>query len=334
MISAFSPNSKRLFIVLTLFFMCLAGCTTPPTPSHLPHNAQESALIKPDLTLKMSDGALIPMRFYLPPPGQKIRIYILALHGFNDSRDGWEFLAPALTQKNIALIAPDIRGFGGTQPSIRWSSAKRLTQDVREETEWLHNHYPTIPLYLMGESMGGALALLSAQHNPYLSGTILLAPAIMELNPILDMALTLWDGITPDLLMTESDVPGHHIATDNYPALRRLYFDPLTRHDTTIHALYGLTKLMAKATSQTSKAPMPLLVIFGSRDQFVPRHAYVTLLQNLPKNARIDELDYSYHLLSRDKNGVSQDIISWLFTPQKFLPSGGDFAAASWQNIP
>ncbi|MDF7674330.1 alpha/beta fold hydrolase [Acetobacteraceae bacterium ESL0709] len=334
MIAIFAPVLKRPRRLAALFFfLCAAGCAAPPSPQTLPHTKEESAFIAPDATLEMSDGTLIPLRFYRATP--PLRGTILALHGFNDSRDGWEILAPALTRHGFTIAAPDIRGFGGVQPPVRWaSSTRRLINDVQEELLWLHRHDPEHPLYLMGESMGGALALLSAENTSLVSGTILLSPAIMKLPFPLGNILTFWNILTPDMVLTESNMPGHRISTANYRALRRLYFDPLTRHDATVHALYGLTTLMTEASGAAPHASLPLLVIWGARDQFVPPRTYNNLRKNLPQDTRFDLLDTGYHLLSRDQNRVSADIISWLLTPDKFLPSGGDFAAVSWDNTP
>ena len=44
----------------------------------------------------------------------------------------------------------------------------------------LHTRYPATPVYVMGESMGGAIALdLAARPNPPpIAGTIMLSPAV------------------------------------------------------------------------------------------------------------------------------------------------------------
>ncbi|MFT9297404.1 MAG: alpha/beta fold hydrolase, partial [Gluconobacter sp.] len=137
--------------------------------------AKETALISPDVTLSMSDGGHIPLRIY--PAAHSLKAVILALHGFGDSRDAWEFFAPPLSTAGIEIVAPDQRGFGATQDAGGWSSTARMVQDTREELAWLHGRYPDLPLYVMGESMGGAVALLLATNPPpELSGTILLAP--------------------------------------------------------------------------------------------------------------------------------------------------------------
>ena len=69
----------------------------------------------------MADGARIPLREWLPQG--KPRAVILALHGFNDSRDAWELPGPVFAQAGMAVFAPDQRGFGAAPMRGRWPGA-------------------------------------------------------------------------------------------------------------------------------------------------------------------------------------------------------------------
>ncbi|AAW61462.1 Hypothetical protein GOX1723 [Gluconobacter oxydans 621H] len=335
MIGSFPSVSNRLgrlsFGLLCLMTpLALQGCTAPHIPDLHP-TAQETALIPPTLTLDMSDGAHIPLRLY-PALTSSPRGIILALHGFGDSRDAWEFAAPVFTSQGFTLAAPDIRGFGGTADRGGWSSTARLVQDTREQVLWLHTRYPGTPIHVMGESMGGAIALLlAATDTPHISSTILLAPAALDIGQPWESILGGLDLLTPHWKLDGSAVPGHRVASDNLKALRRMYFDPLTLHSSTIHPLYGLTLLMQAAYKAAPRARTPLLIIFGGRDQFVLPPFTARLLRKLPPDTRIDELPGAHHLLSRDHRGAAQDAVSWLTDPDRFLPSGGDIAAAAWQ---
>ena len=315
---------------LTGPMVLLGGCTAPHMPDLHP-TAQETALIPPTLTLTMSDGAHIPLRLY-PADTPEPRGIILALHGYGDSRDAFEFAAPTFTSAGFTLAAPDIRGFGQTAERGSWAGRARMVQDAREEVLWLHARYPGIPIHVMGESMGGAIALLlDASDAPGISSTILLAPAALDIGQPWEAILGSMDLLAPHWKLDGSAVPGHRVASDNLKALRRLYFDPLTLHSSTIHPLYGLTLLMRAAYDSAPKARLPLLIIFGGRDQFVLPPFTARLLRKLPKGTRIDELPGAHHLLSRDRRGAAQDAVAWLTDPGQFLPSGGDIAAAAWQ---
>ncbi len=338
MISDFPMVSKRLSSLrhfLRLFpLYAAASCAHVPPPSHFRHTAQEAALIPADTHLTMSDGASIPLRFYPSPAPQKPCAVILAFHGFGDSRDAWESMAPAFNAQNILIIAPDARGFGQALAPHQWSSTPRMIADAKEELAWVQQHWPHTPLYLMGESMGGATALLLAAQpsTPSSVKTILLAPATVDIGQPLQTILDGWTLLTPNKRLTGAHIPGHRrIATDNLAALRRMFFDPLTQHGTTVEALDGLTHLMTHALNDAPSVRTPVLLIYGSNDQFVPPFATRSLLQRLPSTVRFDSIDGAHHLLTRDKRGVSDDILAWMNNPEAFLPSGGDFAATQWR---
>ncbi|MBS1049261.1 alpha/beta fold hydrolase [Gluconobacter japonicus] len=292
--------------------------------------AKETALILPDVTLGMSDGAHIPLRIY--PAAHPLKAIVLALHGFGDSRDAWEFFAPPLSTAGIEIVAPDQRGFGATQDAGGWSSTTQMVEDVREELAWLHSRYPDLPLYVMGESMGGAVALLLATDPPpELSGTILLAPAIMKIGEPWQTVLDGIDTVAPHWKLDGSAVPGERVASDNIHALRRMYFDPLTQHSSTVHPLAGLTHLMTAAFNAAPHVRTPMLMVFGGRDQFVLPPYTARFLKRLPAAVRLDEFPTAHHLISRDKRITAQDVASWILTSDQALPSGGDIAAALWK---
>ena len=73
----------RLFLIAGLLASCTGlpryGVELPPLPA---------GLLTADDVFVMADGARLPMRTWLPKG--EVRAAVLALHGFNDSRDAWE----------------------------------------------------------------------------------------------------------------------------------------------------------------------------------------------------------------------------------------------------
>ncbi|WP_240149367.1 alpha/beta fold hydrolase [Asaia sp. As-1742] len=316
--------------------LILSGCTTAP-PRHAPQpRGQEAALVSASMHITLSDGAVAPLRVW--PAKAPMHAIILALHGFGDSRDAWEFSAPQLAASGIETIAPDARGFGETTSRGRWSSTARLVQDAREEARFIHARNPTVPLFIMGESMGGAVATIlaadpqAAREGAGLSGVILVSPAIWRFDPFSRLVLQGLDTIAPDWVFTGAHVPGEHIATNNIAALRRLYFDPLTLHEYRLDTLHGLVELMAASEGQARNVQLPMLVLYGNHDQMIPAPPMASFWHHLPAGVRKDLIPGGHHLLLRDRNGrnATGDIASWILHPDQLLPSGGDAAAAAW----
>jgi pimeloyl-ACP methyl ester carboxylesterase len=99
---------------------------------------------------------------------------IVCVHGLTGSAVNWSAIAPLLTRR-CRLIAPDLAGHGLTR------SAGRGT-DVASNRVLLHRFIESVhagPVIVMGNSMGGMIALLEAGSAPLtVAGLVLVDPAL------------------------------------------------------------------------------------------------------------------------------------------------------------
>jgi alpha-beta hydrolase superfamily lysophospholipase len=322
--------------VSTIALALAAGLAAPmareppkPTPIAAP---------APDLIFTMPDGFVLPARQWLPPAGTPWRGVILALHGFSDSRDAWEYPAPGFAADGYAVFAPDQRGFGATADRGSWAGTQTMVDDAATIAATLRARYPTQRLILMGESMGGAVALcLAARPAHTADATILLAPAVWgraQMGAGLSAALAIANSVAPSWVLSGSQVPRDITASDNREALLALFNDPLTQRASSVHTLYGLVNLMDAAQAAAPALHGPVLILDGRRDQVIPPPATAALWAKLPPGVRRAFYLSGYHLLLRDHDRalVEADILSWLDTPESWLPSGADTNAAAWQS--
>lgn len=328
-----------------LLALALPGCTGLPRYG-VPLPPLPPAALQSTTSFTMPDGAVLPARAWLPPNTSQAaqpRAVVLALHGFNDSRDAWEIPAPAFTAAGIALYAPDQRGFGAAPGRGFWPSAATLANDAATILATLRARYPATPLYAMGESMGGAVLMtLEARPPthpnaaPSIDGWILLSPAVwgrQQMNPGISASLWLVSGLLPGLSLTGAEVPLKIQASDNRDALIRLARDPLTIRCTRLDAIRGLTDLMDDAQTAAPNLRAPTLILYGARDMLVPEDATARAWSRLPPTARTAYYPNGYHLLlrDRDRQAPTNDVIAWITNPTTFLPSGADIAAAAWR---
>lgn len=313
---------------------CLGSCIAASPVSRPPL----AAFPKPDMVFHMRDGFALPARLWQPPAGTQGRGIILALHGFTDSRDAWEYPAPGFADAGYTVIAPDQRGFGATADRGRWAGMGTMLGDVADLAAQLRARYPGQRLILMGESMGGALALCQAARAPGTADAyVLLSPAVWgrgQMPVTLRSALWAADLVAPGWRLTGNEVPLDIAASDNREALIRLSRDPLTLHGATVAMLDGLVDLMGAAQAAAPTLPPNTLVLDGRRDQVVPPPATASLWSRLPGTVRRGFYLSGFHLLLRDTDRalVEADILSWLADPQAWLPSGADINAAAWQS--
>ena len=281
----------------------------------------------------MDDGYRLPMRRW-GSENDAVAI-LLAIHGFNDYSNAFSGLGTRLAPRGLLTYAYDQRGFGDTTQRGHWAGTKRLIQDLRQVAALLRRRHPGLPLYLLGESMGGAVILAAATHSTTADGFILLAPAVWSrdsMNPLL--RLTLWVGThtLPGLKLTGEGIDIQ--PSDNLPMLRAFSADPLVIKATRIDALWGITNLMDNAKRSAGGLRGPVLLLYGEHDDIIPAHAFCDLLDAMPDRiagTRLVLYRDGWHMLARDLQGeqVIDDIGAWLSDVGSPLPSEEETHATS-----
>ncbi|MEA2729540.1 MAG: acylglycerol lipase [Acetobacteraceae bacterium] len=340
------PASILLAAVL-LVPILLTGCVgriAPPGPTvEIPTETADSFV--------MPDGTALPYRVWLPAgmaagggggggtPARHSGVpstIILALHGMNDSRDAWEYPAPALAAAGIAVFSPDLRGFGATGTRGLWPGTAGLTSDVRVMVRLLRARYPGAKCYLMAESMGAAalMVLATEPKPPPVDGYVLIAPAIWgraEMNLLMRATLWFFDHTMPGLTLSGGGFV-KVTASDNRQALIRLSTDPLTIHETRVDAIKGLVDLMDQAHAAAPHFHARALFMYGGHDELIPARATAATWRALPPGPDRAFYPDGYHLLLRDKGRevAIGDILAWMRNPDAPLPSGAEDAAREW----
>jgi acylglycerol lipase len=277
-----------------------------------------------------TDGTRLPLRKWLPRG--PVTAVVLALHGFGDYSRAFEMPAARWAAQGIATYAFDQRGFGGApQPGV-WAGEAWLAADAVAASRILRARYPGRPLYLLGESMGAAVAILAAtgaideaaagpRGAPVaaVDGVVLSAPAIwgrttMEVLP----RLALFAGVRlfPQTLLTGKGL--RILASDNLPMLRELARDPLVLKGARIETIYGLVDLMDDAFAAAPLLDAPLLLLYGAHDEVIPRRPIAEFVARLPPDSdhrrRLAYYRKGYHMLLRDLEGamVAGDVAGWI----------------------
>jgi alpha-beta hydrolase superfamily lysophospholipase len=323
-------NSKILALGAAL---TLGGCAVPEVISAGP-SRMEPIIV--DEALRVSDGAELPLQVWLPaePP----TAVVLALHGFNDYANFFAAAGAYLTGRGIASYAYDQRGFGRAPNRGLWAGEAALIEDLRAAVRALRRQHPRLPLYLLGESMGGAVAMVALTDSdaPEVDGVILVAPAVWgrETMPWLQTA-SLWVAAHT---LPELKLSGRGLGvrpSDNREMLRALGRDPWIIKETRVDSLYGLVGLMDRALAASGRLPAPALILYGRRDELVPAEPIRKMLERLPAGGsdryRVAIYEQGYHMLLRDLQAEAAwaDIAVWIADDKAPLPSGADRAATA-----
>ncbi|HEX9488946.1 MAG TPA: alpha/beta hydrolase [Stellaceae bacterium] len=292
-----------------------------------------------DNVLIAADGTPLPLRVWLPQG--KPKAVILALHGFNDYSNAFTDPAEAWAKDGIATYAYDQRGFGEAPQHGRWPGERQLTDDLATASRLLHARHPGVPLYLLGESMGGAVIIAAVTGAagtppPAADGIILTAPAVWgrdTMNVFERAALWTGDALFPGMTLTGRGLKIK--PSDNIEMLRGLSRDPLVIKETRVDTIKGLVDLMDTALAAAPAVTAPMLLLAGDRDEVVPPGATRLWIDHLPYQARMTRrialYAEGYHMLLRDLEAplVLHDVESWIADHRAPLPSGADRRASA-----
>ncbi|MGH7089855.1 MAG: lysophospholipase, partial [Stellaceae bacterium] len=335
---------QKLGVLWAIIALSAAGCAptiSPDAPPRAIGTASAATDPVPHFTadrLVTADGMSLPLRKWLPD-GEP-RAVILALHGFNDYSHAFAGPGKTWAKDGIATYAYDQVGFGAAPERGLWPGREVLAADAEAACRILRRRYPGVPLYLLGESMGGGVAILAMTGGggtpaPPVDGVILAAPAVWgraTMGFLPRAALWLAVRLAPGWTLTGQSL--HVLASDNIPMLRALARDPLVIKATRIETVYGLVNLMDAALAAAPKLRVPLLVMYGADDQIIPHAATLRFVHELPRDPRARRslafYTHGYHMLLRDREGpmVVADVAGWVLDPVAPLVSGADRGTA------
>ena len=322
---------KGLLAALMAVILFAAACAPIVRPPGEPINRP---LLAGDF-FHTADGLVLPVKSWRPqkdPP----RAVLIALHGFNDYSNFFAAPGTFLATRGIASYAYDQRGFGAAPGHGLWPGIDALIADLKTFAGLVRDRHPGTPIYLLGESMGGAVIMVAIADGdaPEADGIILAAPAVWgRVTMPWYQRLALWIGVR---LMPGAEVTGQGLKitpSDNIEMLKALGRDPLVIKATRVDAIYGLTNLMDRALELSARLKGPALILYGQKDEIIPRKPTQIMLDRLPAavsgGPRLAVYENGFHMLLRDLQAETLwwDIAHWIIDPVSPLPSGAEKGA-------
>ena len=288
-----------------------------------------------------ADGVRLAERRWRPDG--EVTGTIQLVHGLSEHAGRYERLAGALTARGLAVAALDQRGHGRTAESTgpgafgEGAGSDAVLDDVRDLGERLAADHPGVPRFLLGHSLGSAVALASAARDGagldglVLSGPLGTAPGLAAAVPELQAAVAAGMGDQPMAVLGAFNAPFEPARTPydwltRDPAEVDAYLaDPLCGDDMPPTYGYGagMFELIARSASPESldRLPpgLPVLVLSGSRDPVGGEEAeYVTALAELLRERGLSVEQHVYpdarHEVFNETNRdeVTADLLAWL----------------------
>ncbi|OLL75402.1 putative Lysophospholipase, Monoglyceride lipase [Pseudonocardia sp. Ae168_Ps1] len=202
------------------------------------------------------------------PPGDVAGVLLLS-HGIGEHSGRYGTVVDTLRPDGWAVYGLDHRGHGrsgGTRVHVR--RYDDLLQDFETFRREIVARHPGVPVYLLGHSLGGQIALAYAlRHQDRLDGLALSAPALASdtvpapLVPVLSLVARVLPTVRPVGIDT-SAISSDPAVVDAYEA------DPLVHHGKPTLALgAAVYAQMDDLPPRAAELRLPLLVQHGTADR-------------------------------------------------------------------
>ena len=255
-------------------------------------------------------------------PKEKPRAIVLLAHGTVLHSGFYAPWASELTKHGYAVFGIDLRGWGQSQGYGRRGNVSNYDDYVEDLTlarREIRRRFPNIPVYLQGESLGGAVVLMShIMDKVTADGLILNAPAV-KINPLTQWSL--WGNAQVAKVMPELPVLPlfksltGFVLTDPQ-AKERFWSDPLTTQQALgAGFVVGLQDATERLQLNVNNVRAPMLIIQGTKDHIIPQSSSEFLMKTAQRNDKTLRIIEGLHhstLHDTQKQKVWDDTIAWL----------------------
>jgi alpha-beta hydrolase superfamily lysophospholipase len=250
------------------------------------------------------------------PPGT-LRGVVSLVHGLGEHSGRYQHVADTLNEAGFGLVGFDLPGHGRSAGTRGHAAYAEVIEDIDCLLKETARRYPSLPHFLYGHSLGGALVLyFCLKRHPDLKGVIASSPGLAVGDPVPPAKLLLakvMARLAPSFTI-ENGLDVNNLSHD--PAVIHAYQnDPLVH--TKISTRLGLDLLTSGAwiLEQAPRFPLPLLLIQGSGDHLVSPQTNTAFAKAVPQDKityKIWEGQYHETHNEPEKQQALQYIIGWL----------------------
>jgi acylglycerol lipase len=266
------------------------------------------------------DGTKLSYRIWKPTLGDS-SANVALLHGLGIHGGRYAHLAARLLDQGQTVYALDLRGHGlSGGPRGQLGDERTLLSDIDAFLRVIEPDEKASRLCLLGESMGGLLALATTARNRNLvKKLVLLAPAlrphrrqVLSREALSDLFLTSLRNRTISFSLTGWRLESTARLPSHIEETRR---DPLTLRSIDWRYACTLAKIGWNWSRYPEAIACPALILMGTNDLVVDSGSVVSLYRKLKSNSRkLEFLDGAYHALLWDTHveQVLSSVSAWL----------------------
>mmetsp|Transcript_36861 Transcript_36861/g.92389 ORF Transcript_36861/g.92389 Transcript_36861/m.92389 type:complete len:379 (-) Transcript_36861:580-1716(-) len=268
-------------------------------------------------------GPWLHARSWGPASGTEASAAVLLVHGYaeHSSRPGYDEFARYLVRElGVRVYTFDNRGFGLSQGERAFAvSYEEWVHDAKRVFELMAPK--TVPRFVIGHSLGGAMALclaMECEHKP--TGVVLTGPAIVPdpeiASPLLVSISSAFSWAVPKLVLPGAGALDPEAVCRDPEVVIHIRNDPLYYHSS-MKARTGAEclRMMSHIRDHLQQITFPFLTCHGMDDRVTLMEGSQLLYDGAASSDRAIKLYQGlYHELLNEpeKEQVSSDIASWI----------------------
>jgi len=272
-------------------------------------------------------------RSWVPP--EPVRAIAL-VHGFGEHSGRYEHLGAWFAERNTAVHGFDLRGHGRS-PGLRGhvDGFTDYLNDLEKFLETVHESSGSLPVTLMGHSLGGLIVSAYAVERSPRVQSVVTSGAALELSSEISrfkisLARLLYK-LAPRLRM-KAGLDPHAICTDP-DVVQRYIDDPLVHGVTTTSHAVAMIDQVGRLRGASARVKLPMLLAHGEADRLCPLSGSVSFYENLPGSldasaeprAELRTYPDSGHEIFNDfdQETVFADVLGFIERCEKDAQAGG-----------
>ncbi|XP_032825602.1 monoglyceride lipase-like isoform X1 [Petromyzon marinus] len=304
-------------------------CETPRAMSVTPQEKLSASSLEESHIVNFDNHRLY-CRYYSPANQQQPRALVFVSHGLGEHCGRYDEVARMLVQHGVLVFAHDHVGHGRSEGE-RVSEARLgvYVRDCLQHARLARTRHPELPCFLLGHSMGGAVAVAVASECPDdFAGVILISP-LVTLSPSVTSPTLMYMARIMNYMWPRCPVGSVNTAwlSRDSNEVQAYEYDPLVHHGRLSVAMgLGLSETSARVRWLVPSARWPFLLLQGGADLLCdPEGArlFYDLAPSQDKTLRWYQ--DAYHVLHKElpevKEAVLKEIESWVLARLPSLPS-------------
>jgi len=250
-------------------------------------------------------------------PRGKVKAVVCLVHGLGEHCGRYDPVARAFTEKGFAVLAFDLRGHGRSDgPRGHAPSYAALMNDISQLIETGKQRFPSLPVFLYGQSLGGNLVLYYVLRRcPDLTGVIASSPLFRpafkppawKMGILRSMAdfrpgLTLSSGLEQMALSRDIKV------------VQAYQNDPLTHDRISARLAVDILRNGQWNLDHAKEFPLPLLLMHGDADRITSAQASQEFAAQAEDHCTLKIWKGLYHELHNEpeQNEVLTHTLDWM----------------------